>query len=610
MRIRTRGSLAVASLAVLAMTVAACGGASKSGGTHGSISANSGTQGINPGTGAPKFGGTLNMLGDGDVDYMDYNASYYSIGYLVQRLWLRTLYTYPAQAGKTFDVVPDLATGMPTVSADGKTQTITLRSGVYWNTTPKTPVTAADVILGVKRSCNPTTTHFGGLADYEGVVVGMAQFCTGFLKVSPTSLAAINNYINHHQISGLSASGQTLTIHLTQPSSYLDGAMTMDSWAPAPPQSLNYLPGSSQSGQHMIADGPYQITQYIPGKLINLSRNPVWNASTDPVRKAYVSAVHITETGNPQTAQEVLQTNSSAGGMELNAFPPVSSLPGLIASMTAGTTKNMNLGATDGSNPYLVFNTISPNNNHALAKQAVRQAISMAIDRAHLTQDLGGPDVAPPLCSILPQGIDGAQPNTYCPFPFDPAKAKAALKAAGYPNGIKLTVLYNAQSTTAPKIYQSMASDMAAAGITLKALPVPPQDLYTKYAYNKSTAQNGVWDIIMVGWGPDWFGSSALSFFNPLYTCPAVVPGGSNYTYWCSPALDKLVAQAIAAPSLAQANSLWAQADKMVTNDAVTYQITQDYQPDYHSSFVHNAVYVSEIQNFDPANVWLSSPSP
>jgi peptide/nickel transport system substrate-binding protein len=608
MRTRTRGSLAVACLAVLAMTVAACGGSTKSNGTTGGVSANSGLQAVNPGTGSPQKGGTLNMLGVGDVDYMDYNASYYTIGYLVQRMWLRTLYAYPATPGKVTQITPDLATGFPVISDGGLTQTITLRSGVYWNTTPKTQVTAADVILGVKRSCNPTPTHFGGLADYEAVIVGMTQFCTGFAKVSPTSLSAINAYMNNHQISGLSANGQVLTVHLTQPASYLDGAMTMDSWAPAPIASEKYLPGSAASGQHMIADGPYQITQYVPTKLINLARNPVWNASTDPIRKAYVNAIHITETGNEQTVQQVLQTNSSAGGMELNSFPPVSSLPGLIASMKAGTTKDMNLGPTAGSNPYLVFNTVSPNNNNALAKQDVRQAIEYSIDRAHLIQDLGGPDVAPELCSILPQGIDGAQPNSYCPFPYDPAKAKSLLKAAGYPNGLKLTVVYNAASTTEPKMFQSMQADMAAAGITLKALAVPSADLYVKYAYNPTAAHNGTYDIIMVGWGPDWYGSSALSFFNPLYTCASVVPAGSNYTYYCNAALDKVIADAIAAPSASQAASLWAQADKMVTNAAITYQITQDYQPNYHSSFVHNAVYVPALQNFDPTNVWLSSP--
>src|SRR5579862_5803973 len=99
MRTRTQGSLVVASLAVLAMTAAACGGTSKPGssGTSaiGSADLSDGVQAINGG-GTPVKGGTLNLLGDGDVDWMDYNASYYSIGYLAQRMYLRGLYAYPA----------------------------------------------------------------------------------------------------------------------------------------------------------------------------------------------------------------------------------------------------------------------------------------------------------------------------------------------------------------------------------------------------------------------------------------------------------------------------------------------------------------------------------
>ncbi len=46
--------------------------------------------------------------------------------------------------------------------------------------------------------------------------------------------------------------------------------------------------------------------------------------------------------------------------MEFNAFPPGPALNSLAAQMEAGS-KNFNLGPTDGSNPYLNFNTISPN---------------------------------------------------------------------------------------------------------------------------------------------------------------------------------------------------------------------------------------------------------
>src|SRR5258705_234817 len=63
-------------------------------------------------TGAPATGGTLNMLGTGDVDYMDPNISYYSVGYLNLRMWSRQLFTYPAEQGKTTTPVADLATDL------------------------------------------------------------------------------------------------------------------------------------------------------------------------------------------------------------------------------------------------------------------------------------------------------------------------------------------------------------------------------------------------------------------------------------------------------------------------------------------------------------------
>ena len=268
MRTRTRGSLAVASLAVLAMTVAACGGSTKGGGGGGNnASLTSGVQALNPGTGAPQRGGTLNMLGDGDLDYMDYNASYYTIGGLTERMWLRGLYAYPATPGHTTTIMPDLATAAPVGSDNNKTFTVTIRSGAMWNTSPARQVTGADELLGLKRACNPTPTHFGGLADFEGVLTGYAQYCAGFAKVSPTNLAAINKYMNTHQIAGVTVNGQTITYHLTQPSSYFPGAMTMAPFNPAPIESLKYLPGSTGSLAHMIADGPYQITSYVAGQV-------------------------------------------------------------------------------------------------------------------------------------------------------------------------------------------------------------------------------------------------------------------------------------------------------------------------------------------------------
>ena len=72
-----------------------------------------------PAAGQPVRGGTLNMLGAGDVDYMDPNISYYSVGYLGHRLWSRQLFTYPAKEGRPTTAVPDLATEVPTEDNGG-----------------------------------------------------------------------------------------------------------------------------------------------------------------------------------------------------------------------------------------------------------------------------------------------------------------------------------------------------------------------------------------------------------------------------------------------------------------------------------------------------------
>jgi peptide/nickel transport system substrate-binding protein len=309
MRTRTRSFGALAGLAALALTVSACGssGTSAGGGTGGKVSLNSGLQGLN-GTGTPKKGGTLNMLGIGDVDYVDYNISYYTIGGLGQRPWVRGLYAYPAVPGKVTTPAPDLATTEPAVSNGGSTYKVTIRQGAQWNTSPPRQVTAADALLGIKRACNPVQP-FGGLPDFETLIKGYAAFCAGFAKAKPT-VAGIKSYINGHSISGITASGQTITYTLVHPASYFTDMLALDPFFPAPVESLNYLPASAQSAQHTIADGPYQIQTYVPARKIIYVRNPSWDASGDPIRKAYVEKIVVTETGNQTTNQQILQTNS------------------------------------------------------------------------------------------------------------------------------------------------------------------------------------------------------------------------------------------------------------------------------------------------------------
>ena len=608
MRTRKRSFLAVAGLAALALAASACSNTNTNSGS-GNVSLNDGLQALNPGTGTPQKGGTLNMLGTGDVDFMDPNISYYSIGYLNLRMWARGLYAYPATPNKTTTPAADLATGAPVISDGGLKYTVTIRSGAQFDTTPFTPVTGADEIIGLKRSCNPAQP-FGGLPDFENLIAGMATFCAGFSNVSPTA-AAIKAYIDSNNISGVTASGQTVTFTLVHPASYFTDELTLPPFNPAPPQILNYVPGSAQEAENTISDGPYKVASYTPAKSIVYVRNPAWNASSDPVRKAYVNKIVVTETGNQITNQQELQTNTAAASMEWDSFPPVNSLPGLVSQLKAGS-KDFNLGSTYSSNPYMIFNTVSPNNGGALGKVAVRQALSYGIDRSFLIQDAGGPTVSPPLTHILPPGTNGAQdiPANYNPYPYDPAKAKSMLAAAGYPHGLTLTLIYRPASSISAKMAQTLQSNLAQIGVTVKLLGVPNADFYTKYMEVPSVAQKGTWDLSIAGWGPDWYGDSATSWFGPLFSgSGSYPPVGSNFGFFNDPTVTSLFDQAAAEGSASAAASLWAKADMDTMQQAAIYPITNPEQPLYHASYVHNAVYVPAIQEFDPTNVWLSTPT-
>jgi peptide/nickel transport system substrate-binding protein len=611
MRKRSKAFASGVGLVAAASVIAACSssGSSSSSGTSGSsVSLTSGTQGINPGSGSPQSGGTLNLLGVGDVDYMDPNISYYEIGYLGERMWIRGLYAYPAIPGKTTSPAPDLATAPPVISNGGKTYTITLRNGAMWDTSPAREVTAADALRGIERSCNPVQP-FGGLPDFESLIAGYAQFCSAFANVAHTT-SAISSYMSSHQISGIKASGQTITFTLVHPASYFPDMLTLPAFNPAPVESLDYLPASAASQQHPIADGPYTVQSYTPARSITFVRNPVWKASTDPIRKAYVDKIVVTETGTQQTNQQELQTNTAAASMEFDSFPPIASVPGLESQMKQGVNHNFNLGPEYSSNPQIWFNNVSPNNSSALAKVAVRQALSYGLNRAHLTQVIN-PTVNPPLTHVLPDGINGAQdvPSGYNPYPYNPSKAKSLLSSAGYASGLSVTLLYRPSSSISSAIAQAAQSDLAKIGVKVKLLGAPTADFYTKYLEVPSAAKRGVWDLAVSGWGPDWYGDAALSFFNPQFSGPSSYPPvGSNFGFYSDPSVTALIGQGATAASAGAAATIWAQADQKVMQDAPFYPITQPLLPLYHASYVHNAVYVPAIEQFDPTNVWLSSP--
>ena len=618
---RTRAFTAVAGAVALTMLAGACSSSKSGAAAPASQQLTAGWQGLNPGTGAPQRGGTLNMVGISDVDYMDYDTAYYTTDIMVQqRLMERTLYNWAAVPGHNITPEPDLATGMPVISDNGLKQTVTIRSGVMWNTSPPRPVTAADVVRGIKRACNPSPVAFGGMADFETTIQGLSAFCAGYPAASATSAAVMKKYIEGHNVSGITISGNSITFALTRPAPWFVGAMTLAAFVATPIEAENGLPGTPAVYNHMYSDGPYELTSYTPKKSMTFVRNPVWSASTDPLRKAYVNAINVDETGNQTTIYQQMATGSASLGMSFDALVPPADDPSLLSLIKSGSHL-ANLAATYSSNPYLVFNTVSPNNGGALGKADVRQALSYGIQRSQLTKSLGGATTNPPLTHILPAGIDGSQdvPAGYNPYPYDPSKAKSMLAAAGFTSShpLQIKFLYRSDSQGSTKIFNNVAAQLGALGsVTVSGVPTNQADFYGKYLYVPNTpsapspAYKGTWDMASAGWGPDWFGDSAVSYFNPLYSSPGGFPanGGSNFGYFSSATVNNTISQALSQTTEAAADKYWAQADEEVMQAAAVYPITSPLQLAEHAPYVHNAVYMTQWQNFDPTNVWLSSP--
>ncbi len=575
--------------ASLAMVLAACGGGS------------SGKTPTQQQTAGAVSGGVLNLLGSGDVDYMDPNISYYSIGYAGLRMWSRQLYTYPAIPGKTTTAAPDLATGSPQISNGGKTYTVTMRTDAMWNTNPPRAVTAQDVVRGVKRTCNPAQP-FGGLPDYETFLTGFKTFCDGFAKVKQDA-TSIGNYINNNNFDGVVAKDDhTVVFNLTQPLGFFTSMLTLPAFSPAPVEVLKYVPASADMAQHTLSDGPYYVASYNPTKSIDFKRNPAWKASSDPIRKAYVDEIKINETLTQDSIQQQLETGSDTADGEWDIGPPASQLPRLISSKDP----NFQLTPSSSANPYVVFNQVSPNNGGALSKVAVRQAISYALNRAHMVQNGGGPQVSPPLTHILPTGIVGSDPS-FDPYPNDPAKAKQMLAQAGYPNGFTIKWLYRPTSSVQSKDFATAQQDLKQVGITVTGVPVPRADFYTKYLQVPDVAKRGVWDVAEAGWAPDWYGNAALSFFGPLFSGPASYPPqGSNFGFYNNPKVLALIGQATGETDETKAASLWHQADQQVMADAAIWPEVQENTPSYHASQLHNAIPMPAFQALDFTNVWLS----
>jgi peptide/nickel transport system substrate-binding protein len=102
-----------------------------------------------------------------------------------------------------------------------------------------------------------------------------------------------------------------------------------------------------------------------------------------------------------------------------------------------------------------------------LADVRVRQALNFAIDRGAVTKAVYGSFGAPVSQPAMP-GYDGYSLEAEKMYPYDPAKAKQLLKAAGYKKGLTIPVNYGSFDPSTTKMLQAVQDQLAKVGVTLK----------------------------------------------------------------------------------------------------------------------------------------------
>ena len=156
------------------------------------------------------------------------------------------LYNYPDQSGTAgAAVVPEVAAAMPTVSADGRTVTIRVRSGFRFSPGPLGGGTARhsrNVPLHDRTQLLPS-----GATGWERVLPAAAtRRWPGLRRMGRTT-----------RLAGVSASGDTLTLHLTKPVADLPSILASPIFSAVPegtPLALVFYPSSPSAG-------PYYLTQ-------------------------------------------------------------------------------------------------------------------------------------------------------------------------------------------------------------------------------------------------------------------------------------------------------------------------------------------------------------
>ncbi len=479
-------------------------------------------------------------------------------GYAVWELLTLTndgLVGYGRSGGaESYKVVPNLAVTLPTVTDGGRTYTFQLRPGIRYST--GVPVRPADIRRGIERAL--LTSGATIPSSYLSGIVG-ASGCVTAPKRCDLRRGIVDDL-----------ESETVTFHLTaaDPDFLYKLALPMADAVPAGTPLHARLP--------LPATGPYEIAGYdVKRSVIRLVRNPrfrLWSATAQPDGFPDKIVERFGYTGEGAV-------HAVAGGAaDITADGPDQTWSPALASTLRTRYSSRLHDAPATATVALWLNTRLP----PFDDLRVRRALNYAVDRNHLIQLAGGPDVAEVGCQVLPPNTDGYR--RYCPYTLDPnadgtydgpdlTKARRLVAASGT-TGQPVTIwFYDIPIGRRNGAY--LVSVLRSLGYKAQLGTVPHRG--STWRPNR---QAGVG-----GWAEDY--PSPNNVFSTQFTCRSYDPGrpdtNPNTAGFCSRRIDAEIARARALQTSdpPAASRLWSTIDRRITDKALWVVIRTQLAPDF-----------------------------
>jgi peptide/nickel transport system substrate-binding protein len=329
-------------------------------------------------------------------DYLDPALSFTAEGWTAMQNTYLPLLTYAHANGNAGTrLIPGLAKGLPRISEDGLTYTLSLRPGLEYS--DGSPVRASDFRSSVERLF---LVNSAGSTFYTGIV--------GAQKFAETRKGGI---------SGIRANDRSgkIVIELTEQSGTFKYVLGLPFASVIPADT----PAEDQTASPPPATGPYEITESRPGRGWKYARNPAWekvNSEAMPqLPSGHVDAIEMEVVSNQTT-----QVNDvEKGRFEWMKNPPPPELYAQVKNKYDGTQFR---SQPTISNFYFWMNTQRP----PFDDLRVRRAVNYAISPAALERIYAGSLTATQ--QVLPPQMPGY--DKFVLYPHDMARAKALIAEA------------------------------------------------------------------------------------------------------------------------------------------------------------------------------------